>query len=310
VEQPTADEKAADEAFATNCPEDVKPGREVILKYKVAAQLAYKRLEDAQTGALAKKAKAEATGPPDPDDTKEADARAVVLRLRGLYRKAVEFRVAHALYESRYRRARLCLSFAHLFLSALTSAVLFLSAPQMWSVVLSLVLMGLNSLMQLLGLEAKENEHAQARTAFSGLQRSMATVLILADNSRVKEVFEGLARQFREAERAAVKILGLDFLKNPETKQKMFQLIGAQASLKAGGAFQSKARGAAAKARAAESEAKARAAYAEHKAKRAKAPGASSLVKLSKSGNKRTAKVLPEEVLPEHELTVTDLNSS
>jgi len=127
--------------------------KKVILKYRVAAQLAYKRLEDAQTGALAKAAKAEAkkkaaeakakadkvsskagkpaeAEPADSDDSKDADASAVVLRLRALYRKAVEYRIAHSIYETRYRRGRVGLSFTHLFLSTLTSAVLFLDVPR------------------------------------------------------------------------------------------------------------------------------------------------------------------------------------
>ena len=66
-----------------------------------------------------------------------------------------------------------------------------------WSVALSALLTGLNSAMQALDLAGKEEQHAMARLVFAGLQRSIATVLMLHDNASVANVFQGLALQFQ-----------------------------------------------------------------------------------------------------------------
>jgi hypothetical protein len=78
---------------------------------------------------------------------------------------------------------------------------------------------------------------------FAALQRGFATVLTLNTNAEIKDRFQEYTLRFQEAERSAVKIVGLDYIKNPETKHKMFTLIGDESLLKGAAAFKARARG-------------------------------------------------------------------
>ena len=107
------------------------------MKYKVVANLAYERLEGAKSGELAAAAKVAAeeealknkAGHVNSDTETDASAITVILRLRTLYRKSVEYRLAHSMVESKIRKLRLKLAFTHLLLSNFTGAVLFLGLP-------------------------------------------------------------------------------------------------------------------------------------------------------------------------------------
>ena len=62
---------------------------------------------------------------------------------------------------------------------------------------LSTALTGLGSLQQALDLASKEAAHSQARVVFAGLQRSMATILMLNDNSETAQLFQQAALRFQ-----------------------------------------------------------------------------------------------------------------
>ena len=113
----------------------------------------------------------------------------LVERMRQMYRKSVEYRVAHSLFESKFRDLRISLSFFHLLLSSVTGAVLFLGLPPAVSGGLAFALTGLNSAMKAVNLAALEAGHTRGRVIFAGLQRALATTLTLCKNAEVADEF-------------------------------------------------------------------------------------------------------------------------
>lgn len=120
----------------------------------------------------------------------EASASQVVLRLRLLYRKAVQFRVAHSLFETKYRRLRVGLAFSHLALSTLTSACMFMGIEGAATNILSIALTGLNTVIQATGFAQREADHTNGRIAWASIQRSFATVLMLQDGKEIRRRFD------------------------------------------------------------------------------------------------------------------------
>jgi len=153
----------------------------------------------------------------------------IQLRLRRMYRKSVEYRLAHALFETKYRNMRINVAFVHLFLSTLTGAVLFLGHAAWITGGLSFILTGLNSFMQAVNLAELEAGHTEGRLVFAGLQRSFATILTLNDRQGVLERFPMCAAKFSEAEKTAAKTPGIQSFKNPSGGQ-MFFLVTEEVS--------------------------------------------------------------------------------
>jgi len=153
----------------------------------------------------------------------------VQLRLRTMYRKSVEYRLAHALFETKFRKMRISLAFVHLLLSTVTGAVLFLGLAAWITGGLSFVLTGLNSFMQAVNLAELEAGHTEGRLVFAGLQRSFATILMLNDRAGVLEKFPTCAVKFHEAEKRTAKTPGIHHFKNPSGGQ-MFFLITEEVS--------------------------------------------------------------------------------
>eukprot|EP00929_Paragymnodinium_shiwhaense_P100992 TRINITY_DN6371_c0_g2_i1.p1 TRINITY_DN6371_c0_g2~~TRINITY_DN6371_c0_g2_i1.p1 ORF type:complete len:565 (+),score=118.85 TRINITY_DN6371_c0_g2_i1:138-1697(+) len=127
----------------------------------------------------------------------------VVKRLRLMYRKASEYRVAHTVYESFYLRAHTAMSFLHLVLSSSVSSVLFLKdiigpLAQPISMALSTLLSGLNTAIGTLGLVQKAEKHTSARLAFASNQRSFATTLMIDKPDEIASRFSEYAAQWNE----------------------------------------------------------------------------------------------------------------
>jgi hypothetical protein len=102
-----------------------------------------------------------------------------------LYRKSVEYRLCHELYEAKYTKLRLKLAFGHLTLSAFTSAVLFLDLDPTVSGLASVALTVLTAAMNAVDLAKLESDHQRARLGFACLQRAFATSLMLSTNGDI-----------------------------------------------------------------------------------------------------------------------------
>jgi len=152
---------------------------------------------------------------------------AVAMRLRTMYRKSVEYRLAHALFETKFRTIRINLAFLHLVLSSLTGAVLFLGLPAFVTGGLSFLLTGLNTAMQSVNVAEIEAQHTKGRLVFAALQRSFATVLTMNNSAGILARFPMCAARFSEAESTTAKTPGIQLFKSPEGEQ-MFFLITEQ----------------------------------------------------------------------------------
>ena len=130
------------------------------------------------------------------------NAGQVVSRLRTMYRKSLEYRVAHALFESKYLAVSAAFSFVHLLLSSSVSAVLFLKRIIPFSTVISLVLStmltGLNTAIGALGLAEKAEQHTAARLAFASTQRNFATTLMLDPPEEIQKRFHEYAANWNQ----------------------------------------------------------------------------------------------------------------
>jgi hypothetical protein len=158
------------------------------------------------------------------------EALSVVLRLRTLYRKSVEYRLAHALFETKFRKVRIALSFLHLVLSSVTGAALFLGVPAAVTGTLSVTLTGLNAALKVLNIAAIEAAHCQGRVHFAGHQRSFATVLTMNTHAEIVEDYPELAAQFLATELDAPRLGGLELMKGPDGKP-LFALVTTSALL-------------------------------------------------------------------------------
>ena len=146
-------------------------------------------------------------------------------RLRLLYRQSVEYRIAHSLYESKYRKYRLALAFLHRLVSSATSAAMFLDLHGGVLTVLSLSLTAVNTVMQSVGFAEKEGAHLQARISWASIQRSFGTVLMTAHIDEMKRRFTELAEKFQDVkDNVTVELLGLEAYKD-EHGRPMFGLI-------------------------------------------------------------------------------------
>lgn len=106
-----------------------------------------------------------------------------------LYRKSVEYRLCHELYEAKYTKLRLKLAFGHLTLSSFTSAVLFLDLDPTVSGLASVALTALTAAMNAVDLAKLESDHQRARLGFASLQRAFATSLMLSTNDDIYDSF-------------------------------------------------------------------------------------------------------------------------
>ena len=140
------------------------------------------------------------------------------MSVRMMYRISIQFRVAHGFIESKYFRHHIVLSFFHLLLSAITSGVLFMNQKghndtlDIAGKCLSLALTGLNSSVQGLNLPQKAARHTDARLTFAGLQRELATRLMIDTEEQLNEKYKTLADNFRDAKCGSVQISDNDLL--------------------------------------------------------------------------------------------------
>jgi hypothetical protein len=156
----------------------------------------------------------------------EATATQVVLRLRTLYRRAVQYRLAHSLFETKFRRLRIGLAFAHLTLTTVTSACMFLNVEGGVIDVLSVLLTGLNTVIQSTGFAQKESDHTAGRISWASVQRSFATVLMLYDSKEIRNRFSEYSTKYVTTLESSVPLKGLQFFRSPADKNKpMFDLI-------------------------------------------------------------------------------------
>jgi len=126
---------------------------------------------------------------PEDLDTEDCAPDEIKRKLRILYRKSVEYRLAHSMFETKFRKMRLALAFAHLFLSSLTSALLFLDIHYGLATLAALSVTVVGFLLKNLDLGALEIAHGDGRTFFSGLQRQFATVLMLSGDDAIVQRF-------------------------------------------------------------------------------------------------------------------------
>ena len=156
----------------------------------------------------------------------EAAATQVVLRMRTLYRRAVQYRLAHSIFETKFQRLRINLAFTHLTLTTATSACMFLGVEGGAVDILSVLLTGLNTLIQSTGFAQKESDHAAARISWASVQRSFATVLMLHDSKGIRDRFSEHSTKYVTTLESSVPLKGLQFIRSPTDKAKpMFDLI-------------------------------------------------------------------------------------
>ena len=160
------------------------------------------------------------------EDKKDGESPGqVVLRLRNMHRKALEYRLAHALFESKYLSANTALSFVQLLLSSSMSAVLFLKYlipyAKPISIVLSTLLTGLNTAIGSLALADKAEQHTAARLAFASTQRSFATTLMVDPPPEITKRFHEYAANWNQtlANTVTIKPVQLQMLRNEDNRK-------------------------------------------------------------------------------------------
>ena len=87
--------------------------RRTINKYKAAAKQAIEDAKEAKENLKERLQGKKVTSAEDGEVGKDSQSQ-VVLRLRVMYRKCVEYRLAHSLYETKFHKLRIRIAFFHL----------------------------------------------------------------------------------------------------------------------------------------------------------------------------------------------------
>jgi len=205
--------------------------QETIAKFQAAAMLQVSSLGKGGAEKRAASGEASKISAVSEEVLSQMPPSGLVRELRLMYRKSVEYRVAHSLFETKYRKIRILMGFVHLVLTSITGAVLFLGLPEIIALMFSFLLTGLNGVMAAVNVGELEAQHTEARRVFAGLQRYFATVLSLSKKEDIKKNFTKYAEKYSAAVSRAPKIPGIHKLKNKDTGAPLFHLITEQALL-------------------------------------------------------------------------------
>lgn len=156
----------------------------------------------------------------------EATVPSTKERLRLLYRKALQYRGAHSIFETKYNRLRTLLAFLHLVLSTVTSSAMFMKTPDIVVSTLTSVLAALNTIIGATAFGDMESKHAHGRIAWASVMRSFETTLMLDSDEQIRVRFFEYGKRFKEVLHSTARLNALHLLRDPDDRKKpLFDLI-------------------------------------------------------------------------------------